>query len=141
LAQGLEARRADGTVFECGQHLGDAEWFVVAHAFRQGARTPRLYGALDEVADHAGQAELHAVMRVIDALDAVGMQGGDFLRRDGAATTAEYTDVTGSGLAQHIDHVAEILVVPTLVGADGDTIGVLLNGGADDVGDRAIVPE
>jgi hypothetical protein len=39
----------------------------------------------DQVLDHAGEAELHAVARVVDALDAVGLQLGDLLRRDRAA--------------------------------------------------------
>ena len=44
-------------------------------------------------------------------------------------------------LAQRVDHVAEVFVVPALVAADGNGVRVLGDGGAHDVGDAAVVPE
>src|SRR6056297_464789 len=44
-------------------------------------------------------------------------------------------------LGQHVDHVLEILVVPALVGADRNSVGVFADRGPDDLGDRAVVPE
>ena len=46
-----------------------------------------------------------------------------------------------AALAQHVDHVGEILVVAALVGADRNGIGVLVDGRAHDVGDAAVVPQ
>ncbi|MNY46119.1 hypothetical protein D3C86_1812690 [compost metagenome] len=44
-------------------------------------------------------------------------------------------------LAQEVDHELEVLDVPALVGADGDALHVLLDGGLDDLGDRAVVAQ
>jgi len=49
--------------------------------------------------------------------------------------------VAGAVLAQHVDHVAEVLVVAAVVRAHGDTVRILLDRGADDVGHAAVVPE
>ena len=58
---------------------------------------------------------LHAVVGVVDALDAVGLQLGDFLGRDRAAAAAEHADVRGAAFSQHVDHVLEVLDVAALV--------------------------
>ncbi len=70
-----------------------------------GAERPSL-GALGapcarahDVVDHPDEAQVHAVVRVVDALDAVGLQLGDLLRRDRAAAAAEHADVAGAALA------------------------------------------
>ena len=63
------------------------------------------------------------------------------MRRDRAATADHDADVAGAALAQHVDHVAEVLVVAALVGAHGDAVGVLLDRGPHDVGDAAVVAE
>ena len=44
-------------------------------------------------------------------------------------------------IAQPVDHVAEILVVPALVGTDRDAVGIFLDRGAHDVVDAAVVTE
>ncbi len=69
------------------------------------------------------------------------MQLLDLVRRDRAAAADHYADVTSARLSEHVDHVAEVLVVPALVGAAGDGVGVFLDRGAHDVGDAAVVPE
>ncbi len=69
----------------------------------------------DDVLDHRHQAHVHAVVGVVDALDAVGLQLADFLGRDRAAAAAEHADVAGAALAQHVDHVLEVLDVAALV--------------------------
>ena len=56
--------------------------------------------ALDEVVDHPGQPERHAVVGVVDPLDAVRLQLLDLLRRDRAAAAAEHADVPGAALAR-----------------------------------------
>ena len=78
---------------------------------------------------------------MVDPLDAERLELGDLRGRDRAAAAAEDADVVGAALAQHVDHVAEVLVVPALVGADGDRVGVLLDRRAHDVGDAAVVAE
>ncbi len=97
--------------------------------------------AREHVLDHAVEAELAAVLRGVDALHAVGLQFLDLVRRDRAAAAYDHPDVAGAEVAQHVDHVAEVLVVAALVGADGDAVGVLLHGGAHDVRDAAVVAE
>ncbi len=84
---------------------------------------------------------MHAVVRVIDALDAVLFEFADFLRRDGAAATAEDLDVAGVAFAQHVDHVLEVLDVAALVGRQRDAVGVFLQRSADHVLDAAVVAE
>jgi hypothetical protein len=95
----------------------------------------------DHVLDHRDQAHVHAVVRVVDALHAVGLQLADLLRRDGAAAAAEHLDVTGVALLQHVHHVLEVLDVPALVARERDAIGVFLQGGAHHVFDAAVVAQ
>ncbi len=61
--------------------------------------------------------------------------------RNRAAAPDDHANVTGIVLAQHVHHVAEVLVVAALVGTDGDAVGVLLDRRADDVGNAAVVTE
>ena len=115
--------------------LGQCGGFGVG-ALRGGAA-----GAFHHVLDHLDQAELHAVVRVVDALDAVGLQLADLLRRDRAAAAAEHAHVAGAALAQHVDHVLEVLDVAALVGRQRDGVGVFLQRGAHHVFHRAVVAE
>ncbi len=71
--------------------------------------------ALRDIVDHLDQAQLHAVVGVIDALHAVGLQLGNFIRSDGAATAAKHANMPGAALAQHVHHVLEVLDVAALV--------------------------
>ena len=98
-------------------------------------------GAFDHVLDHLHQAHVHAVVGVVDALHAVGLQLADFLGGDGAAAAAEYADVAGAALAQHVDHVLEVFDVAALVGRHRDCVGIFLQRGADHVLDAAVVAE
>ena len=109
---------------------------------RLGGRRPALrVGPLDDVVDHRRQAHLQAVVGVVDPLDAVAFELRDLLRRDRAAAAAEHENVFPSLLRQPLDHVAEKLDVPALVGTDRDRVGVLLHGGADDLVDAAVVAQ
>ncbi len=49
--------------------------------------------------------------------------------------------MAGPALAQLVDEVPEVLQVPALVGADGDTLRVLLQGGVDHLADAPVMPE
>ena len=49
-----------------------------------------LAGTRHHVLDHLHQPHFHAVVGVVDALDAVGFELADFLGRDGAAAAGEY---------------------------------------------------
>jgi hypothetical protein len=52
---------------------------------------------------------------VVDTLDAVGLELVDLGRRDRAAAAAEHANVLRAGLAEHVDHVLEVLDVTALV--------------------------
>ena len=97
--------------------------------------------APEHVLDHAVEAEFLAVVRRVDLLDAVGLEFLDLVRRDGTAATDHHPDVRGARGLQHVHHVAEILVVPALVAADRDAVGVFLDRSPHDVGDAAVVAE
>ena len=78
---------------------------------------------------------------MIDTLAPIFHELANLIRCNRAATAAEYADVIRACVAQHVHHVAEVLRVAALVGADGDAIGVFLNGGTDDVRHAAVVTE
>src|SRR5205814_26675 len=97
--------------------------------------------APQDILDHARESHAPPVLGRVDLLHAVALERLDLLRRDGAATADHHADVLAAAFAQHVHHVGEILVVAALVGAHGDRIRVLVDGGAHDVGDAAIVAE
>ncbi len=65
----------------------------------------------------------------------------DFVRCDRPATTPDHPYIGPATLPKHVHHILEVFVMPALVGADGDCVGVLLDRGAHDVGDTAVVPQ
>jgi hypothetical protein len=95
----------------------------------------------EHVIDHAGQPQTPAVLGRVDLLHPVPLERLDLVRRDGAATADYYANVRIAALAQHVDHVDEILVVATLIGTHRDGVGVLIDRCPHDVGDAAVVPE
>src|SRR3546814_396322 len=150
LAEHGEFRLGEVAVLDRGHESADADFFV-ERGFRGAGgalgtslpcpRVARLGDALDDVLDHFHQAQLHAVVGVVDALDAVGFQLPDLFGRDGAAAAADHADVPGAVLAEHVDHVLHVFDVAALVAGQGDGVGVFLQGGADDVLYRAVVAE
>jgi hypothetical protein len=82
-----------------------------------------------------------AVLGGVDAGDAVVVQLADLGRDDDAAPAAEDLDVLAAALAQQVDHVLEVFDVAALVAADRDAVGVFLQGGGDDLVDRAVVAQ
>jgi len=105
---------------------------------RNGLRGCR---ALEHVVDHALEPHLLAVLGAVDARHAARVQLVDLARHDHAAPTAENPDVGAAALAQHVEHVTEKLLVPALVGAHRNGVGVFLDGGAHDLADRAVVAQ
>ena len=95
----------------------------------------------NDVVDHALQAHFPAIVRVVDALNAVVMQLGDFFGKNGAAATAEDADVTRSSLVEEVLHVLEVLHVPALIGGHGDGLGVFLDRAVHHLVHRPVVPE
>jgi hypothetical protein len=140
-AQGFAERRVAFAPLERGD--GARDLLVVARADRAEAegraRRPAYPG--EDVVDHPVEAQPATVLRRVDALDAVGFEFLDLVRRDRAAAADDDADVRGIEAAQHVDHVLEVLDVPALVGTAGDTVGVFLDRGAHDVGNAAVVPE
>jgi len=102
---------------------------------------PRTGGALDHGVDHSVEAHLAAVVGGEDLGDSVVLELFDLSRHDHPATAAEDLDVGRAALFEEIDHVLEELYVAALVGGDRDALGVLLDGGVDDLFDRAVVAE
>ena len=140
LAQPVEVALGEDAVLERREHPGDVEVGVAA-ARGRGRLHLLGAGALDQVVDHPDEAEVHAVVGVVDALDPGALEVGDLVRRDRAAAAAEDADVGGVEFAEHLDRVLEVLGVAALVGADRDPVGVLLDRRADDVADAAVVAE
>ena len=91
--------------------------------------------------DHAVEAEGASVVGGEDAGDAAPLQLGDLLRDDDAAAAAEHPHVARAALPQELHHVGEELHVAALVGGHRDPLGVLLDRGVHDLGDRAVVAE
>src|SRR5580693_4705132 len=88
-----------------------------------------------DIVNHAVQTELPAVLRGVDLLHPMALQGGNFLGRNRTATANHHADMLVAALAEHVYHVGEILVVPALVGTYSDAVGILLDGGTNDIGD------
>ena len=85
------------------------------------------------------QPQRRAVVRRVNAGDAVLHQLLDLARHDHAAAAAIHLDVLAAVLAQQINDVFEELGVSPLVRGDGNGLGVFLQGGVDDLGGRAVV--
>src|SRR5690606_27575691 len=137
----------EGAIFDRAEHLADGNLVLDRRdpcLFRlpaTGYRFPRVRSTPHHILDHRHQPHVHAVVGVVDALDAVGLELADLLGGDGAAAAGEDLDVAGVALAQHIDHVLEVLDVAALVAGQGDAVGILLQRGADHVLDAAVVAQ
>ena len=95
---------------------------------------------LDQLVDHAGEAEALAVLGGEDVHAALA-QPLDLLRHDHPTAATEDLDVVGAALAQRLHEVLEVLDVPALVRRDRDSLGVLVENGVDDLLHRAVVAE
>ncbi len=140
-AQLVARRLGHDLVLERGERAGDRQIGAGRRLGRERRELLHAGGALDQVGDHPLEAELLAVAREVDPLHPVRLELGRLARGDRAAAAAEDTDVPGALLAEHVDRVLEVLEVAALVGADGDPVGVLLDRGAHDVRDAAVVAE
>ena len=141
LAQARELGFIDQAVLDGREHPADLDLVVELHLVRHVHGQAAGLGALDHVLDHLHQAHLHAVVGVVDALDAVVLQLADFLRRDRAAAAAEHADMAGAAFFEHVHHVLEVLDVAALVAGQRDAVGVFLQRGPHHVLHRAVVAE
>ncbi len=91
--------------------------------------------------NHAVKTHLPAVFRAENAVDAIGVQFGDFLGHDYATAPAVNPDARGALLPEQILHVLEELDVPALVTRDGNALGVFLDRGIHDLFGAAVVAE
>ena len=98
-----------------------------------GADRARLIGRLaprsnarEHVFDHSLKTERQAGFRIVNPLYPVGFKFFDLAWSDRPATPDNDTNMLRTQFPQHVDHVAEVLVVPPLVGAAGDGIRILL---------------
>ena len=91
--------------------------------------------------DHPLQAHLHPLLRREDAGDAVRLEFFLLFGHDDAPAAAVQVDVTGAPLFEQVVHVREELDVAALVAGNGNALGVLLNGGVDDLLNGTVVAE
>ena len=139
---GRQGRLAEPAFLDGREGLRDGHVVGLGHVQRLACgRLAMRCCAGDEVVNHPHQAELGAVVGVVDALHALGLQGGNFLGRDGAAAAAEDADVARAALGQHLHHIAKKFRVAALVARQGNAVGVFLDGGADDVFHAAVMAE
>ena len=138
----VEAVVAEGAVLDGGDDAGQDPLVageellpVVAGRGKDGVALG------DHGVDHPLEAEGLPVLGREDAGHPVGLEGGDLLGDDHPAAAPVDPDVTASLLPEAVDEVPEVLVVAALVGADGDAVDVLLDGGGDDLVHRAVVTE
>ena len=140
-AQFAEHRRVKGVVLDPAQRGAERALVPGEHVGGHGRGCSRARGALREhVVDHPDQAQALAVLGGVDA-HAARSQGVDLCGDDDPAAAAEDADVRRAGLAQPIHQVVEVLHVPALVGRHGDRVGALLECGAHDGVDAAVVAE
>ena len=113
------------------------------HIVERGRRVGRQVGAGrgHHVVDHAGQAHPLAVFRRVDPGYPVFVQLLDFLWHDDAAAAPEHADLGAAALPQHVHHVLEEFHVAALIGADRDTVHVLLQRGGHDFLHGAVVTQ
>ena len=98
-------------------------------------------GSLNQIVDHALQSHRTAIIRMVNALDTIGMQFRDLFGQDGAAAAAKNADVAGSFFFQQVLHVLEVLHVSSLVGGHGNGLGIFLNRTIDHFIDTAVMPQ
>src|SRR5665647_1298616 len=100
-----------------------------------------LVAAHHHLANHAGEAHALAVFRTVNARHAIGLQFADFRRHDDAAATAKDLNVRAATGFEQVHHVLEVLDMPALIGADGNTLRIFLQGGGHHLFHAAVVPE
>src|SRR5690606_28557145 len=91
--------------------------------------------------DHALKPHLPPVLRREDLGHPVFLQLPDFPGNDDTAPSAEDLDVAGPPLRQQVDHIFEKLHVPPLVGGDGDSLDIFLDGRFRDFVDGTVVTQ
>ena len=69
------------------------------------------------------------------------MQFANFGGNNDTAAAAKDLNVLAAALAQQVHHVLEILHMAALVGADGNALGILLQGRRDHFIDRTVVAQ
>ena len=102
---------------------------------------PRLVALPQDDVDHRRQAEALTVFRSEDPGHTDAVQVVDLGRNDGSAAPAVDPDVAGPALAKGLHEVFEELDVAALVGAQGDRVDVLLDGGDGHLVHRSVVTE
>ena len=140
-AQRLDAPGLVDRRLEHGQDLPDPAPIRQVDRSRLEDRSwPRAHPTKN-VFGHSLEPQGESLIGVVDLLDAVGFEGGDLLGSDRAAAAHHDPDMLGAGLPEQIHHVAEVLVVPALVGTAGYGVGVFLQRGSDDVCDAPVMPK
>ncbi len=138
LEAGVEASGLDGGD-GAGQRLDVTQQQVVEDVGGDSGQVG--VALLDQEVDHPGQAQALAVLRREDPADTVRLELGDLRGDDHPAATAVDVDVPAPLDPEAVDQVGEVLEVAALVGADGDALHILGDGGRHHLVDRAVVPE
>ena len=136
-------RRRQGVVFERGDQARQRQRVMGAERIQRIRRTRGRIevAACEHVVDQALQPHGLAVLRRIDAGDAVIFEFADLGRDDHATAAGKHADIGAIPLLQHVDHVLEVLDVAALVRRQRNRMGVFLDGGIDDFCHRTIVAE
>ena len=130
-----------------GLDAGDPPGQCTMVAGVQGVRRGKWTGSeiavalLDQEVDHPVEAEPLPVGGREDALHAVGLELLDLRGHDDPAPTPVDQDVFPPLVPQSVDQVAEVLHVAALVGADGHTVDVLVDGRPHHLVHRSVVAE
>ncbi len=147
LAAAREFGLAEMAFLDRGQEVADRDFVLDVRTGLDGlflaraARLGRRARAAHDILDHRDKTKVHAVVRVIDALDAVGLEFLDLFRRDRPATAREHANMRGAALGEHVDHVLEVFDMAALIARQRDRIGIFLQRRAHHVLDRAVVAE
>ena len=98
-------------------------------------------GSLNQVVDHALQSHRTAIIRMVNAFNAVGMQFRNLFGQNGATPPAKNANVASAFFLQQVLHVLEVLHVPSLVGGHGNALGIFLNRTVNHLIDTAVMTQ
>lgn len=136
-----QIRRGQRILLQAGERSGQRRPIPAQHRI-QGCRCARqiLIAIADQPIDHARQAEPLPVLRREDGHPGRG-QPLDLLVDDDPAAPAEDAHMPGPGLLQRRRQIFEVLDMPALIRADGDTLHILADRGVHHLAHGPVVPE
>ena len=95
--------------------------------------------SLQHVINHALEPHHLTVSWGVNSSDTISFKFTDLPIYDHATTAAKYPNLCSVSFTKHVDHVFEKLGMATLVGTNGDAVGVLLNRRINNFTHRSVV--